>query len=138
MLHPGLSVQVDFKGLDADTLPRAAQLTQRTSQMNACKDPMTPAALGVRCARDAGCEGICVTVRDRFGDHGVAGFMLVRRGGGRISPGVSGEGGAGGMPTPAPPGTLAVDEPVLKRSRRRTADGTSDGLFSAGAHARGR
>ena len=64
-----------FAPLVHENLERAAQLTERTSQMNACKRPITAAALGARCGvtedgvdrLDSRAAGICVAVRDRFG-----------------------------------------------------------------------
>ena len=68
-----------FGPLVHENLERAAQLTERTSQMNACKRPITAATLGAHCGvvedkdgverqeQEPRATGICVAVRDRFG-----------------------------------------------------------------------
>ena len=71
-----LELQIDFLPLDGDTLERAAQLTQRTNQFNFTtvrRDASELARLSEGPAR------LCrvVRVRDRFGDYGIVGLVIV-------------------------------------------------------------
>jgi FkbH-like protein len=72
-----LGIAIAFGAVDPESVDRAAQLTERTSQMNACKRPVTASALLQRCADGPNPDLVQVTVRDRFGDHGVVGLMVL-------------------------------------------------------------
>jgi FkbH-like protein len=65
----GLCLEVDLVPLTEATLSRAAQLTQRTNQLNLTTRRRTEAEL-------VGVEGLVVSVRDRFGDYGLVGLLL--------------------------------------------------------------
>ena len=66
-----LDLRIDIASLDSADVPRVAQLTQRTNQMNATLRRRTAAETG---ALDAEC--CTVRVRDRFGDYGLTGVMI--------------------------------------------------------------
>lgn len=66
-----LQLMVEIAPMRPEQLPRAAQLTQRTSQMNASGIRRTEAEL-----QQSGLECHVVTVRDRFGDYGLTGVLL--------------------------------------------------------------
>jgi FkbH-like protein len=66
-----LQLEVEIATAREDQLPRVAQLTQRTNQMNASCLRRTVPEL-----RAAGLECDVVTVRDRFGDYGLTGVLL--------------------------------------------------------------
>ena len=44
-----LSISIVFRDLDSESLERSAQLTERTTQMNACKAPLSAEELGAWC-----------------------------------------------------------------------------------------
>ena len=69
-----LNLQVDISPLDAINARRAAQLTERTNQHNACKAAATEVALMRACAN--GCLCLVVDARDRFGHHGLVGLIV--------------------------------------------------------------
>jgi FkbH-like protein len=74
----GLELQVEFLAMSKAELPRVAQLTQRTNQFNFTALRFSENELDQFCsADDAGC--IAVRVRDRFGDYGLVGAMLLTR-----------------------------------------------------------
>jgi FkbH-like protein len=66
-----LQLAVDIAPMREEQLPRVAQLTQRTNQMNATCARRTEAEV-----RKSGLECHVVTVRDRFGDYGLTGVMM--------------------------------------------------------------
>jgi FkbH-like protein len=66
-----LRLEIAIAPMEPAQLPRVAQLTQRTNQMNVSGMRRTEA--GVR-----GLDCWTVTVRDRFGDYGLTGVMIVR------------------------------------------------------------
>lgn len=67
-----LRLEVTIAPMEPAQLARVAQLTQRTNQMNASGIRRTEAEIG-------GLECWAVTVRDRFGDYGLTGVLIVRR-----------------------------------------------------------
>ncbi|KAL1520567.1 hypothetical protein AB1Y20_022143 [Prymnesium parvum] len=69
-----LNLRTNFAPLSAHTIERAAQLTERTNQHNACKWPLTPARLEL-CAQRCACT--TVEASDRFGHHGLVGLIAV-------------------------------------------------------------
>ena len=89
-----LNLQVDVKPLDSTSLRRAAQLTQRTHQHNACEHPLPEAAL-MRVSRSG---RMCLTAeaRDRFGQHGLVGLIVAEPQPAAVDA-VGGEGGEGGV-----------------------------------------
>src|SRR5262249_28812139 len=71
----GLGLEVAVAPLSVEALPRAAQLTQRTSQLNVTTRRRSEAEL--RALWDGGAlEALVVDVRDRFGDYGTTGLVL--------------------------------------------------------------
>lgn len=72
-----LDLTVDIRPLKDAALPRAAQLTQRTNQLNSSTIRRTEAELESD-LRNGTVEGWTVSVRDRFGDYGLVGLMLLR------------------------------------------------------------
>jgi FkbH-like protein len=72
-----LELEVDIHPvLDAE-LPRAAQLTQRTNQFNATTIRRSEAEL-MALLRDGAHRCLMVRVKDRFGDYGLVGEVIVR------------------------------------------------------------
>jgi FkbH-like protein len=70
-----LRLEVLFAPVTPETLPRAAQLTQRTNQMNSVPRRYTEAEL--RAALAVGeLDAFTVTVNDRFGSYGLVGLLL--------------------------------------------------------------
>jgi FkbH-like protein len=69
-----LGLQVRIAPLVPELLPRAAQLTQRTNQMNCTSIRRTEAAL----QQLAPAECLTVDVADRFGSYGVTGLVVFR------------------------------------------------------------
>jgi FkbH-like protein len=72
-----LELEVPIEPMMAGQIPRVAQLTQRTNQMNASCIRRTEAEIA---SLDAEC--LTVHVRDRFGDYGLVGVMIFRAEGG--------------------------------------------------------
>ena len=66
-----LQLAVEIAPMRPDQLPRVAQLTQRTNQMNATCIRRTEAEVA-----SSGLECHVVTVSDRFGDYGLTGVMM--------------------------------------------------------------
>ena len=78
-----LELEIRIEALSLSALARAAQLTQRTNQMNLSTVRRTEAELGQ--LMDSGAiEGRVVHVRDRFGDYGLVGLVLFRCGVGEL------------------------------------------------------
>jgi FkbH-like protein len=71
----GLRLEILFAPITSETLPRAAQLTQRTNQMNASLVRYSEAELGDALASHQK-EAFTVTVSDRFGSYGLVGLVL--------------------------------------------------------------
>jgi FkbH-like protein len=69
-----LELAVDVRPIAPEHLPRVAQLTQRTNQLNLSLVRRTEAEVGRFLA--GGGEGLEVSVRDRFGDYGLVGVAL--------------------------------------------------------------
>lgn len=72
-----LDLQVDIGPLDAATLARASQLTQRTNQFNATTVRRTESEMQQLVAAD---DHVCsvVHVKDRFGDYGLVGLTIAQ------------------------------------------------------------
>ena len=76
-----LSMELDIIPADEFNLPRIAQMTQKTNQFNLTTRRYTQADIQQRI--DAGWHVYCLSVRDRFGDSGITGaIMLEPQGGG--------------------------------------------------------
>jgi len=71
-----LDLQVDIAPMQPCELPRVAQLTRRTNQMNATCVRRTEAEIQAL----EGYEILTVRVRDRFGDYGLTGIIIFRTG----------------------------------------------------------
>lgn len=71
-----LQLQVDIQPLKPEHLPRAAQLTQRTNQMNTTTIRRTEADIQAL-LRSGRHEAYTVTVKDRFGSYGLTGLAIV-------------------------------------------------------------
>lgn len=71
----GLELEVGFAPLSAESAARAAQLTQRTNQLNVSTRRRTEAELAAL-ARSGALTGLVIDVRDRFGDYGTVGLLL--------------------------------------------------------------
>jgi len=72
-----LELEVKIEPARPFSIPRIAQLTQRTNQMNLTTRRYTEAeveALG----RDPSWRVVSVAAKDRFGDHGIIGVMFIR------------------------------------------------------------
>jgi HAD superfamily phosphatase (TIGR01681 family) len=72
-----LGVRVTIAPLCPATVPRAAQLSMRTNQLNANKRPYTEAELEALLAAGTEPTAWTVHVADRFGSYGLVGLMVV-------------------------------------------------------------
>ena len=77
-----LEVRTTFVPLSSQTAARAAQLTQRTNQFNTTTIRRSEAEL--RAIADGGAELLIADVSDRFGDYGIVGVVVHRRGPGAL------------------------------------------------------
>ena len=68
-----LELEIRIEPLTPDRIPRVAQLTQRTNQMNASCLRRTEAEIAALPS-----ECLTVHVRDRFGDYGLVGVMIFK------------------------------------------------------------
>ena len=73
-----LELEVDIEPLSRHSIERSAQLSRRTSQFNLRPAPLDEAEL-TRWQRDG--EVWTAAVRDRFGDYGQVGLLVLRRDG---------------------------------------------------------
>jgi FkbH-like protein len=73
----GLRLEILFAPVTPETLSRAAQLTQRTNQMNAVLARYGEAELKAA-LDDAQAHAFTVTVSDRFGSYGLVGLVMMR------------------------------------------------------------
>ncbi|MBE0657080.1 MAG: HAD-IIIC family phosphatase [Bryobacteraceae bacterium] len=73
-----LGLAVHVTGLQAETLPRAAQLTQRTNQFNTTTIRRTEADIE-RLVADPSWHVYTATVADRFGEYGVTALLIMHR-----------------------------------------------------------
>lgn len=74
-----LNLQVRMAPMTADQLPRVAQLTQRTNQMNFTSVRRTESEIQTL-LQSEGYECLVVGVTDRFGSYGLSGVILFRAG----------------------------------------------------------
>jgi FkbH-like protein len=75
--YRSLETEIVFRPVTAETIARAAQLTQKTNQFNTTTFRYSEADIRERASSQ---EWICETalVRDRFGDNGIVGLMLAQ------------------------------------------------------------
>ncbi len=71
-----LEMEVSIEPATAFSIPRIAQLTQKTNQMNMTTRRYTEAQIDAL-ASDPARAVLSVSARDRFGDHGIIGVMLL-------------------------------------------------------------
>jgi len=71
----GLELNIEIRPMRRDDFARAAQLTQRTNQFNCTTVRRTESE--IERARDSGIECLVVEVRDRFGDYGLVGLVML-------------------------------------------------------------
>lgn len=72
-----LQTVMTVKEADKFTLPRVAQLTQKTNQFNMTTRRYQPGDLGHMLASGS-CRVYCCSVSDRFGDNGVVGSCIIK------------------------------------------------------------
>jgi FkbH-like protein len=75
--YRSLEMEIIIEPVNAGSLARAAQLTQKTNQLNLTTRRYTEADIDAR-QRDRSWHCCTVTVRDRFGDNGIIGVMLAQ------------------------------------------------------------
>ncbi|MDQ2869982.1 MAG: HAD-IIIC family phosphatase [Acidobacteriota bacterium] len=80
----GLRLRVHVAALASDDLARASELTRRTNQFNMTTIRRSEAALR-SLVQSPGPECLVVRVKDRFGDYGVVGVMIVAPAPGALS-----------------------------------------------------
>ena len=78
-----LNLRVRIAPMTEDQLPRVAQLTVRTNQMNFTSVRRSESAIQ-NLLRSEGYECLTVEVDDRFGSYGLTGVMLIRVDGGTL------------------------------------------------------
>ena len=81
--YRNLEMELIIAPVTAKSLPRAAQLTQKTNQFNLTTFRYTEAEIGKRLA-DPSWLLSTVQVRDRFGDHGIVGVILAQQEGDQL------------------------------------------------------
>lgn len=72
-----LELEVRIEPAQPFSIPRIAQLTQRTNQMNLTTRRYTESQVEAL-ARDPSWRVVSVAAKDRFGDHGIIGVMFMR------------------------------------------------------------
>jgi FkbH-like protein len=75
--YRSLDMEIVIEPVNAGSLVRTAQLTQKTNQLNLTTRRYSEADIAAR-LRDPSWHCCTVTVRDRFGDNGIIGVMLAR------------------------------------------------------------
>ena len=78
-----LAMQLTFAPVDARSLVRAAQLTQKTNQFNVTTRRLTETEIARRAA-DPDWVVSTVRVRDRFGDNGIVGLVMASHASGAL------------------------------------------------------
>jgi FkbH-like protein len=73
--YQSLGMKAEFAWLTPGTLPRAAQLTQKTNQFNMTTRRYTEQEL-TALASDPGHRVMTIKVTDRFGDNGIVGLLI--------------------------------------------------------------
>jgi len=75
--YRSLSTTVEIAPVTAATMPRVAQLTQKTNQFNMTTKRYSEQEIAAMAAKP-GCSVYSVGVRDRFGDNGITGVAIIR------------------------------------------------------------
>lgn len=70
-----LQQEAEVASVDASTLPRIAQLTQKTNQFNLTTRRYSEQQIA-EMAATPGCQVLSLRVKDRFGDHGIVGVAI--------------------------------------------------------------
>jgi FkbH-like protein len=78
--YRSLQMRVYLGRVNADSIARAAQMTQKTTQFNATTRLYTEADLAARSRLD-GWAMLTMRLVDRFGDNGIVGLLLAERSG---------------------------------------------------------
>jgi FkbH-like protein len=73
-----LGMVSDVRSFDSFTIPRVAQLTQRSNQFNLRTIRYTEEDIK-RISTDAGYFTLSLTLEDRFGDHGLIGIVILKK-----------------------------------------------------------
>jgi len=72
-----LDLEVTIEPVREEQIPRVAQLTQRTNQMNFSTVRRTES--DIRALLDSGADVLAVDVRDRFGSYGLTGVAILKQ-----------------------------------------------------------
>jgi FkbH-like protein len=75
--YHSLAQEVEIATVNSQTLPRVAQLTQKTNQFNLTTRRYSEQQVAVMAA-DSSCRVYSARVKDRFGDHGLVGAAIIR------------------------------------------------------------
>jgi len=73
-----LQMKLTISTVDAQTLPRVAQLTQKTNQFNLTTRRYTESEIAALSA-DVGCRIYWLKLEDRFGPNGIVGVLILRK-----------------------------------------------------------
>ena len=76
--YRSLQMKLTIGMADHETLPRVAQLTQKTNQFNLTTRRYTESELAAMSA-DPGCRVYWLKLEDRFGPNGIVGVLILRR-----------------------------------------------------------
>lgn len=74
-----LDIKIDIVAADEFNIPRIAQMSQKTNQFNLTTRRYTEADINSFVA--SGADVMCISVRDRFGDNGITGEIIITRDG---------------------------------------------------------
>ncbi|OFV93313.1 MAG: hypothetical protein A3H95_05880 [Acidobacteria bacterium RIFCSPLOWO2_02_FULL_64_15] len=72
-----LDIEVGIRAADSFSIPRIAQLTQKTNQLNMTTRRYTEAQIQ-SFVNDPGCSAFSVSSKDRFGDDGIIGVCILK------------------------------------------------------------
>jgi FkbH-like protein len=78
-----LDLEVEIAALTSDDIPRVAELTQRTNQFNIAPIRRSESEVRDLC-KSGGAECLIVRARDRFGDYGLVGVIIVNAAEGKL------------------------------------------------------
>lgn len=74
-----LDIQITVTRANEFNVPRIAQMSQKTNQFNLTTRRYTEADIST--FTEAGDDVYCISVKDRFGDNGITGAVIIRRSG---------------------------------------------------------
>lgn len=74
-----LEIQIDIARADRFNIPRIAQMTQKTNQFNLTTRRYTEA--DITASLERGDMVFCISVRDKFGDNGITGAIILNKDG---------------------------------------------------------